>query len=222
MTDSHHLDASELLFWDVDTQFDFIQPEGKLYVPGAEKIIENLRRLTAAASKAEILIVASTCAHQPGDAEFQQFPPHCLAGTPGQKKISETMVNDHYVIPNRKLDLPADLSGHRQIVIEKQQFDVFSNPNVDELLRRLGKREAILYGVVTEVCVDRAARGLIERGYRVHLVRDAVQHLDANLGRATADEITKHGGRLLTTDEALGGIAQRTGADISSVTSPNR
>ena len=222
MTDSHHLDASELLFWDVDTQFDFIQPEGKLYVPGAEKIIENLRRLTAAASKAEILIVASTCAHQPGDAEFQQFPPHCLVGTPGQKKISETMVNDHYVIPNRKLDLPADLSGHRQIVIEKQQFDVFSNPNVDELLRRLGKREATLYGVVTEVCVDRAARGLIERGYRVHLVRDAVQHLDANLGRATADEITKHGGRLLTTDEALGGIAQRTGADISSVTSPNR
>ena len=76
--------------------------------------------------------------------------------------------------------------------------------------------------MVTEVCVDRAARGLIERGYRVHLVRDAVQHLDANLGRATADEITKHGGRLLTTDEALGGIAQRTGADISSVTSPNR
>jgi len=221
VTDSHHFDASELLFWDVDTQFDFILPEGKLYVQGAEKIIENLRRLTAAASKAEILIVASTCAHQPGDAEFRQFPPHCLAGTPGQKKISETMVNDHYVIPNRTLELPDGLTRHKQIIIEKQQFDVFSNPNVEELLRRLGKREVILYGVVTEICVDRAARGLIERGYRVHLVRDAVQHLDANLGRATADEITKHGGRLLTTDEALG-IAQRTEADISSVTSPNR
>lgn len=33
---------SRLLFWDVDTQFDFMHPAGKLYVPGAETIIENL------------------------------------------------------------------------------------------------------------------------------------------------------------------------------------
>jgi nicotinamidase-related amidase len=33
---------SSLLFWDVDTQFDFIHPVGKLYVPGAETIISNL------------------------------------------------------------------------------------------------------------------------------------------------------------------------------------
>jgi nicotinamidase-related amidase len=33
---------SILLFWDVDTQFDFIHPAGNLYVPGAETIISNL------------------------------------------------------------------------------------------------------------------------------------------------------------------------------------
>jgi nicotinamidase-related amidase len=33
---------SSLLFWDVDTQFDFMHPADKLYVPGAETIISNL------------------------------------------------------------------------------------------------------------------------------------------------------------------------------------
>src|SRR5205085_6340725 len=108
MNDAGNSSPSNLLFWDVDTQIDFIQPEGKLYVPGAEEITESLRRLTKAATDVGILIVASTCAHQPGDAEFQQFPPHCLAGTPGQKKIPETLADESYVIPNRKVELPPD------------------------------------------------------------------------------------------------------------------
>jgi hypothetical protein len=36
-------------------------------------------------------------------------------------------------------------------------------PNTDSLLKLLAHREIILYGVVTEICVDRAARGLIKR-----------------------------------------------------------
>ena len=36
------------IFWDVDTQVDFMLPGGKLYVPGAEKLIPNLKRLTDA------------------------------------------------------------------------------------------------------------------------------------------------------------------------------
>ena len=32
----------ETIFWDVDTQFDFMQPTGKLYVPGAETIIDKV------------------------------------------------------------------------------------------------------------------------------------------------------------------------------------
>ncbi|MBZ5705243.1 MAG: cysteine hydrolase [Acidobacteriia bacterium] len=193
-----------LLFWDVDTQVDFMDPAGKLYVPGAEKIIGRIQQLTSFAAEHGIPVIASVDAHLETDPEFRDYPPHCLVGTPGQKKVAGTLLCGHYVIPNRKIDLPANLASYPEIVVEKQATDVFTNPNVDKLLGCLGPdREIILYGVVTEICVEQAARGLCQRGYRVHLVRDAIQHLDVAKGSATIAEVGRHGGRLLTSDEVL-------------------
>jgi nicotinamidase/pyrazinamidase len=183
-----------------------MDPEGKLYVPGAEKIIVNIQRLTTFAAEHGIPIVASMDAHLETDSEFRDYPPHCLVGTPGQKKVAGTLLPGHYVVPNRQIELPADLGSYPQIIVEKQATDVFTNPNVEELLARLGQvREITLYGVVTEICVEQAARGLIQRGYRVHLVHDAIRHLAAAKGGATLAEVEHHGGWLLTTDEVLTG-----------------
>ena len=118
-----------LLFWDVDTQADFICPDGRLYVPGAEEIVPNLRRLTEWAAGNGVLVIASVDAHHPDDPEFRIYPPHCLVGTAGQRKIPETRLPHALIIPNQRVDLPEDLTGYRQLVLEKQQLDVFSNPN---------------------------------------------------------------------------------------------
>lgn len=193
-----------MVFWDVDTQVDFMRPEGKLFVPGAEAIIPRLKRLTAHAAAMGILVVGDVCVHQEGDPEFQEFPPHCLGGTPGAEKIPETVLPRQYRIPNRKVLLPPDLLSYQQIMLEKQTLDVFDNPNTDELLKRLEKQpEFVLYGVVTECCVRLAAKGLLERGYRVQLVRDAVQCWDEEKGRATLALVQELGGRLVTTEEVL-------------------
>ena len=197
------------LFWDVDTQVDFIHPGGKLYVPGAEKILPRLKRLTDYARRNGILIVASADAHRQGDEEFQLYPPHCLAGTPGQKKVPETLLEKPTVVPNRPTELPPDLAAAGQIILEKQKFDVFSNPNTEALLAQLGLDiEITLYGVVTEICVAAVARGLLERGYRLRLVRDAVQHLDETRARALFEEVERGGGRLVTTEEVVGSPAR--------------
>lgn len=194
-----------MIFWDVDTQVDFLRPDGKLYVPGAEKIRPNLQRLTTWAKKNSVLIVASMDAHQEGDEEFQQYPPHCLVGTPGQKKVPESLLGKQTVIPNRPAELPADLKTAGQIILEKQKFDVFTNPNTEALLTRLGKEsEIVLYGVVTEICVATAARGLLDRGHRLRLVRDAIHHLEEPKAAALLDEVERRGGRLVTTDEVVG------------------
>ncbi len=196
-----------LIFWDVDTQVDFMLPEGKLYVPGAETIIPTLAKLTNWAAQHHVLVVASTDAHQPGDEEFSQYPPHCLAGTPGQKKIPETSLTPQFTIPNRHgAELP-DAELYQQIVLEKQKFDVFSNPNTEAFLARLGRPEIVLYGVVTEICVSAAGRGLLDRGYRVTVVEDAIRHLDRDNGRAFLEEVRQRGGRIVTAEQVLSSSA---------------
>jgi len=195
------------MFWDVDTQADFMLPQGKLYVPGAEAIIPTLAKLTNWAAQQRVLVIASADAHQPGDEEFRLYPPHCLAGTPGQRKIPETSLTPQFIIPNRRGADIADAERYPQIVLEKQEFDVFSNPNTDSLLAQLGKPEIVLYGVVTEICVSAAAQGLLDRGYRVTVVEDAIRRLDAGKGRAFLEEVRRRGGRIVTAGQLLSAAA---------------
>jgi len=191
-----------LIFWDVDTQVDFMAPGGKLYIPGAETIIPTLAKLTSWAASHQVLVVADVDAHQPDEEEFSLYPPHCLVGTPGQKKIPETTLSPQFTIPNRKAAIP-ELDPYRQIVIEKQTIDVFTNPNIERLLARLGRPEIVLYGVVTEICVAAAVRGLLDRGYGVTIIEDAIQYLDREKAGAFLEEVHRRGGRIVIAEQWL-------------------
>lgn len=197
--------SRKVVFWEVDTQADFMLPGGKLYVPGAERIIPNLRRLVDAAREGRVFLISDACVHTLEDEEFKVWPPHCLAGTPGAQIISETLTENFYLIPNwAGARLPADLGKFQQVVLEKQTLDVFDNPNTEAVLERLDREaEFIVFGVVTEYCVRCAASGLLDRGRRVAIVTDAVETLNPADGRRTLEELTARGARLLTTDQAL-------------------
>ncbi|HEY4682097.1 MAG TPA: isochorismatase family cysteine hydrolase [Candidatus Acidoferrales bacterium] len=198
------------VFWDVDTQADFMLAGGRLYVPHAETIIPNLKRLVEFARAQKLLIVSSADAHQTNDEEFQQWPPHCLVGTPGQQKIPETVAERRFVIPNLPGSaLPFTFDGYEQIVLEKQKLDVFTNPNIETVLSLLGKRPVTLFGVVTEYCVACAARGLLERGYPVHIVTDAMKTLNEPAGRATIESLVASGATLTDTNSVLKDAAYR-------------
>ena len=72
-----------LVFVDIDTQRDFLEPSGALYVPGSEGILPNLERLTRFAQSHRVPIVATACAIRPMMPNSPSFPPHCMAGTAG-------------------------------------------------------------------------------------------------------------------------------------------
>jgi nicotinamidase/pyrazinamidase len=191
------------IFWDVDTQVDFLDPAGRLYVPGAEAILPNLARLTAHVAEAGFPLISSVCAHVPGDPELVTYGSHCMVGTPGQQKASETLLPIRCVIPNRLVALP-DVRAFQQVIVEKQDFDVFTNPNTEELLRQFRPPlRIVLYGVVTEICVAAAARRFLERGYQVAVVGDAVRALDKTRAAAFIEELVQRGGEVITTDDAV-------------------
>ncbi|HKW87811.1 MAG TPA: cysteine hydrolase [Candidatus Acidoferrales bacterium] len=192
-------------YWEVDTQADFMLPEGKLYVPGAEKRIPQMKRLVDAARNGKVFLVSSTDQHAPGDPEFQRFPPHCVRGTSGAEILPDLEAAKTLRIPNEaKFFVPDNLNDVQQVIFEKQTLDVFDNPNTEKLLARFpSDAEFVVFGVVTEFCVNLAAKGLLDRGRRVALVTDALETIDPNEGRRALDELIRRGARLITTDEAL-------------------
>lgn len=195
----------KIIFWEVDAQADFMLPGGKLYVPGAEKIIPNIQRLVNAAMEAGVFLVSSGDAHSENDPEFQRFPPHCLRGTPGARIVPEGLAKNFATIPNDPSQkLPEDAFRHPQVVLEKQTLDVFDNPHTSELVERLGSdAEYVIFGVVAEYCVRCAAKGLLDRGRKVSIVKDATETLKPEDGRRALGELQTAGARLITTEEAL-------------------
>jgi nicotinamidase/pyrazinamidase len=175
------------VFFDIDTQIDFLYPAGALYVPGAERIIPAVAELNRHAP----LVISTVCAHSEDDPEFKLYPHHCVVSTTGQSKPAATLLE--------KSD------AARQVILEKQELDCFSNPRLAPLLEELGAERAVVYGVVTEICVRFAAFGLLKRGLRVEVVTDAIQALDDDAARKMFSEFQAAGGHLTTMSAALAG-----------------
>lgn len=197
--------SRKVIFWEVDTQADFMLPGGKLYVPGAERLLPNIRRLTDAARQGRVFLVSHGCFHTQNDPEFGKFPPHCIKGTPGSAYVPEALTEKVAIVPNEPgAALPPDLAQYQQILLEKQTLDIFESRHADELAKRLGKNaEFVVFGVVTEYCVRFAAKGLLERGHRVSVVQDAIETLKTEDGERTLAELRALGARLINTDQAL-------------------
>lgn len=187
-------------------------PGGKLYVPGAEKIIPNISRLVDVARAGRVLLVSDACEHSPDDPEFKAFPPHCIRGTPGARIIPEARTQAVYNIPNDPdLKLPESIFENQQINLEKQSLDVFDNPHTETIVHRLGKDpEYMVFGVVTEYCVRLAAKGLLDRGCKVSLITDAIETLKVAEGNRTLDELKSLGAKFISTNEAIAAVGEKS------------
>jgi len=180
--------VSGRVLWDVDTQVDFMLPQGKLYVPGAEKTAPAMRRLVEAARAAGIRHVASADDHELTDPEISPdpdysntFPPHCLRGTPGAERVPETKQEDPLplsLVPYPPGLVPKLVEEKREILLLKKNFNVFTNPNAEPLLEALDPDEIVVFGVATDICDDAAIRGFLQRGRKVTFVEDAARGLD--------------------------------------------
>jgi len=205
-----------VVFWDVDTQHDFMHADGRLYVPDAEQIIPNLQRLTDYAHARRIPIVASADDHVRGHRELsaqpdfkQTFPEHCMRGTKGQRKIPETALRDPLVIEPEREE-PAVLarrvrSHEGDILFNKHWFDVFTNENVETVLGVLTPRTVVLYGVAEDVCNRYAIEGLVERHpeIRLYVVSDAMKPIDRDAAQHLLKQWGEEGVRIVETNDIV-------------------
>lgn len=209
---------TKLVFWDVDTQHDFMKSEGKLYVAGSEKVIPALKALSDFAHANRIPIVASADNHEMSDPEISDapdwsttFPPHCMRGTPGQRKIAETELRNPLVIEPELQDPGAfaqQVLAHRgDFLLHKRALDVFTNANVAALLRALEPEAVVVYGVATDFCNKHAIEGLLRELPRagIYLVTDAVRAINPAEGDRLIAAWRDRGIRMVTVSGILEG-----------------
>ena len=194
-----------LVFVDVDTQRDFLDPAGALFVPGSDAIIAQLGRLTCFARERGIPVLATACRHTPDDAELQHFPPHCMAGSLGEARVAATAWGGQgarVLGPGEAFE--DDLPPH--LTVQKREFDVFSHPAAGQVVDRYNRDRPtfVVYGVATDYCVAAAVRGLLDRGCRVAVVVDAVRAIDASHEVDVFTEFTRRGALLILTDAVCG------------------
>jgi nicotinamidase/pyrazinamidase len=194
------------VFFDIDTQLDFMFPGGALYGPGAENLIPTIASLNRYAAEHGIPLVSSTDAHPEDANEFREWPPHCVTGTFGQQKSSATLLLPRVTIPwNAPFDLSTLDPSARQMIVEKNDLDVFSNPNMPDLLDKFDATECYVYGVFVDYCVKRALMGLLRSGRRVFLVTDASASISNQAGNTAIQEFIAAGGSLVRMTDAAPG-----------------
>jgi nicotinamidase/pyrazinamidase len=207
---------TKLLFWDVDTLYDFMKADGRLYVPGSEEIIPTVKKLTDFAHANRIPIIASADNHEASDPEISAspdwkttFPPHCMRGTPGQLKIAETELDNPLVIDPELQDpgaLAHHILAHRgDILLHKRALDVFSNPNVPAVLRALEPEAVVIYGVATDFCNRYTVEGLLQHLPRtvLYLVTDAIRAIYPEEGERLLEDWRTRGVRMITSREIV-------------------
>ena len=205
------------VFWNVDTQYDFIDPNGKLPVgedqEGARDIEDELREVTHLARENDITVVNTADWHNKNTEELSEepdfretFPPHCMADSRGAEYIEATRPeNPLHLDWNEELDREELAAHDGDLVVYKDAFDVFAgspeSPHADDVIESLDPERAVVYGVATDVCVDYAVEGLLDRDIEVYVVEDAVKGIDPEYSSESLDSWRQDGARIGSLDE---------------------
>ncbi len=187
------------VFVDIDTQRDFLEPTGALFVPGSTAIVPRLARLTRFARDQAIPVLATACAHTPDDLELKTFPPHCMIGMAGQERVEATACSGS-VLFDEQAHVPAEVPPH--LTLLKRQYDLFTHPHASDLiaLYAAGRPIFVVYGVATDYCVAAAVNGLLVRHCRIALVVDAIRAIDNEAEAGILTEFARRGVLLTVTD----------------------
>jgi len=155
----------------VDMQYDFVNPNGSLYVLNAENLIEPINNLIHQFVNENQLIIYTQDWHKKDSKIFNQWPEHCIQNTKGAEIVVD--------IPK-----PADSVFIKKGMYDFENYGAFEGePCLDKILKLRGIKELHIVGVAGDYCVYwTALQGLIN-GYKVFLHIDKIKSINDNEAR---------------------------------------
>lgn len=94
----------------------------------------------------------------------------------------------------------------RDLIVIKNTSNVFTTTKLEFILNNMGIEQLFVTGVVTNVCVEGAARTADELGFGVFLIDDACAALSPEMHAHTLRSFGLSYGFVMTTDEALASL----------------
>ncbi|WP_425380224.1 isochorismatase family protein [Spiroplasma endosymbiont of Stenodema calcarata] len=145
----------------VDYQNDFVNPQGALYVPGAENLHPQIITLIKTFQNNNDLVIATKDFHPDNHCSFTKWPPHCLANTSG---------SELYQLPESYFD-KIILKGTEQDVDSYSAFfnDIQTSNGLHEFLQEQNVSHLVIIGVALDVCVSATLIDAIKLNYHGYL-----------------------------------------------------
>jgi len=167
----------------VDYQYDFASPEGALYVPGAETIVDSIQEKINDTSFKDIIYTLDTHDNEEyiSSEESKLFPIHCEFNSFGWDlfKIQTRNRETKLILEEGIFESAKDFSVKNEFVFMKDKFSIWEgNSNYEKFfIERYDKdTEIVIVGVATNYCVFWNAMGYRERGYKnVKIMSDSVK-----------------------------------------------
>ncbi|MFC7214740.1 cysteine hydrolase family protein [Saliphagus sp. GCM10025334] len=162
-----HLEPDTTAVIVVDMQNGFCHPDGALYAPGSESVIEPIAALVERAREAGSRIVYTRDVHPPEqfeDAhyydEFDRWGEHVLEGSWEAELVEELDVREE------------------DLVVEKHTYDAFHQTQLDGWLSTRGIEDLVICGTLANVCVLHTGGSAGLRDYRPLMVSDCIGALE--------------------------------------------
>jgi ureidoacrylate peracid hydrolase len=197
----------------VDMQTGFVAPGGVAEIPVAREIVPNVNRVALALRQVGGTIVWIVSTYGPGaERDWTTFFNFIITGeTSDRFRLAFQEETPEHALW-RELDRrPGDL------VVSKNRLTPFADPaqKLERLLRDRGIDMTLVVGTVTNVCCECTARDAAMRNFKTIMISDANASRNDIEHNATLSIFLQAFGGVLSTDEAIGLIAD--GSEPESV-----
>jgi nicotinamidase/pyrazinamidase len=165
----------------VDTQNDFADPNGTLYVKGGEQVVPFINGEIGKAQQAGAAIFYTQDWHPESTPHFAKdggiWPVHCVQGTWGAELHPELVVSGPVV---RKGSNGED--GYSGFSMRDPLSGETVPTTLAEMLSEAGTTALVVCGLATDYCVKSTVLDARERGYPVTVLQNGIRAVDLQPG----------------------------------------
>jgi nicotinamidase/pyrazinamidase len=167
----------------VDVQNDFADPNGSLYVKGAEDILTFVNAEIDRARAGGALVVYSQDWHPESTPHFERdggvWPVHCVGSTWGSEFHPELLVSEDSEVLRKGT---GGEDGYSVFTVRDPETGEEAPTALERILRAQGVERLVVMGLATDYCVKDTALDARRLGFPVQVALEGVRAVDLQPG----------------------------------------